>query len=85
MEGLEIIVAVIVGGLVANIGYFFGFRLGNAMREGENTDRPSIKPTKAKNPSKEEQEAAEAEKRKLDTIIENIENYDGTGYGQKDV
>jgi hypothetical protein len=84
---MEIILAVIVGGLVAYIGYFLGFKIGLAMREGNNNDtaKPFFKPTKVEKVSKEEQEAAEAEKRKLDTIMENIENYDGTSFGQKDV
>jgi hypothetical protein len=82
---MEIILAVIVGGLVAYIGYFLGFKIGLAMRGGNNTAKPFPKPTKVEKVSKEEKEAAEAEKRKLDTIMENIENYDGTGFGQKDV
>jgi hypothetical protein len=55
------------------------------MREGNNTVKPFFKPAKVEKVSKEEKETAEAEKRKLDTIIENIENYDGTSFGQKDV
>lgn len=82
---MEIILAVIVGGLVTYIGYFLGFKIGLAMREGNTTVKPFFKPAKAEKVSKEEKEAAEAEKRKLDTIIENIEKYDGTSFGQKDV
>ena len=81
---METIIAVVVGGLVAYIGYFLGFKLGMAMKESDDSEKPS-KPTKVEKVSKEEQEAAEAEKKKLATIIENIENYDGTSYGQKDV
>lgn len=82
---MEIILAVIVGGMVAYIGYFLGFKIGLVMRDGEESKKPIVKPMKVAKVNKEEQEAAEAEKRKLDTIIENIENYDGTSFGQKDV
>ena len=81
---METIIAVVVGGLVAYIGYFLGFKLGMAMRESD-AEKPTFKATKVEKVSKEEQEAAEAEKKKLATIIENIENYDGTSFGQKDV
>ena len=33
----------------------------------------------------QEAKEAEAEKNRLDVILENIERYDGTGAGQKDV
>ena len=82
---METIIAVVVGGLVAYIGYFLGFKLGMAMRESDDAEKPTFKATKVEKVSKEEQEAAEAEKKKLATIIENIENYDGTSFGQKDV
>ena len=33
----------------------------------------------------EQQKQAEAEQEKIDTILQNIERYDGTSIGQKDV
>ena len=81
METILIIVA--VG--VMNIGCFLvGARVGQKVVKGEEVMIPNLNPVEAVKEHKEKQEARK-EQNRLETIMQNIENYDGTGYGQKEV
>lgn len=78
-------------GLIAVVGalnvvcFFIGAKTSQTVKSGETLEPPKIPTPMALYHEKKEKEAAEKERRKLETIMENIENYDGTGYGQKDV
>lgn len=78
---MEVLLLAIV--VASNILCFcIGARVGQKVIKGESIEMPN--PMKA---IREHQARAEAKKEqtRLDTIMQNIDNYDGTGYGQKDV
>ena len=80
---MEILLAITVGALC--IGCFLiGAKVGQTVSKGETIELPSVNPFDAyrKHEAKKE---AQAEQERIDTIMRNIENYDGTGANQKDV
>ena len=80
---MEIVLVLTVGALC--IGCFLiGAKVGQKVSKGEEINLPSINPLEAykKNEAKKE---ADKEQKKIDTIMRNIERYDGTGAGQEDV
>lgn len=64
--------------------FLIGAMVGQKVVKGEKIELPKVNPMEI---YKEHQEkrAAEEEKSKLDTILKNIERYDGTPRGQEDV
>ncbi len=64
--------------------FMVGAKVGQAASKGEKIETPTVNPMKA---YREHQERKEAEKEqdKLDTIMQNLEAYNGTSEGQKDV
>ena len=80
---MEILLVVTVGALC--IGCFLiGAKVGQTVSKGETIELPSVNPLEAyrKHEAKKE---AQADQERIDTIMRNIENYDGTGANQKDV
>ena len=70
---------------IANIFCFvIGAKVGQKVVKGEKVEMPNLNPLEA---IKEHYSKLEAEKEqeRLDTILENIESYDGTSNGQRDV
>ena len=81
METVIIIAA--VGAL--NIACFFvGAKVGQKVSKGEKIELPSANPLKAIREHKANKEAEAAQDRKS-VIMQNIDIYDGTPNGQKDV
>lgn len=84
---MEIILILAVGAL--NIACFFiGAKVGQRVTKGESVELPAVNPIKAikeHNEQKRAEKEAEREQKRIKTIMENIENYDGTPNGQKDV
>lgn len=64
--------------------FLMGAKVGQTVSKGETVEIPTINPMEIyrKNEAKRE---AQKEQERLDTILQNIENYDGTGRGQTDV
>ncbi len=92
MEVLFFIVMAMMLILIAavNTAFFIaGFKLGAMTAKGEDVKMPRIQnPPKSKKEHGKESAAereAEAEARRLEVIMRNIEGYDGTGQGQEDV
>ena len=80
---MEILLILTVGAL--NIACFFiGAKVGQTVAKGKEIEAPSVNPLKAIR-EREARKEAEAEQSKVNTILENIERYDGTAQGQKDV
>ena len=80
---MEILLALTVG--VLCIGCFLiGAKVGQTVSKGESIELPSVNPFDAyrKHEAKKE---AEREQERIDTIMRNIESYDGTGNNQIDV
>lgn len=84
MEGLFLILLLALTGALCCICFFIGAKVGQTVSKGEEVKLPSLNPLEAyrKHEAKKE---ADAEQRKLETIIRNIECYDGTAAGQEDV
>ena len=67
------------------IGFFYGYRLTNKKSiENISVSNP-IKKVKEKIEDKKEQEKINEQLEELNKIYENIENYDGTNKGQKEL
>ena len=64
--------------------FLAGAKVGQKVVNGEPIETPSVSPMKAYKEHKAQKEA-EAEKNRIDTILRNIDNYNGTGYGQEEV
>lgn len=80
---MEILLTITVGALC--IGCFIiGAKVGQTVSKGENLEMPSVNPFEAHRKHEAKKEA-QAEQERIDTIMRNIENYDGTGANQKDV
>jgi len=79
---MEIIIAVLVTGALCIACFFIGAKVGQTASRGENIALPDI--GKAKRELQERKEADKEQKR-YNAILENIERYDGTASGQKDI
>lgn len=64
--------------------YFIWFKIGQAVVKGEKVVLPTITPKITKQ-SKQSKKTARIEQEQYDAIMQNIDNYDGTGLGQIDV
>lgn len=70
---------------LANIACFYlGSYIGQRVVKGDRIEAPSFHPIKTAKENREKDEA-KAEQERLDKIMRNIENYNGTESGQEDV
>ena len=81
------ILLVLVIGMLCIVCFFVGARVGQKVVRGEEIKAPDISKLNPMNIKKEREQKyeAEKEKNKLETILKNIERYDGTDAGQEDV
>lgn len=80
---MEIALVFVVGAM--NIMCFvIGAKVGQSVSKGEEVKLPTINPMEIVQEHRAKQEAKKEQSR-IDTIMKNIENYDGTGKGQEDV
>ena len=80
---MDILLIAVTG--ILNIACFFiGAKVGQTVSKGKEIALPNINPMKAYQ-EKVERHEAQREKNRLETIMRNIEKYDGTGAGQEDV
>ena len=85
MENLVIIlITATVTSALNMVCFFCGARIRQKVDKGEKIGIPVKDPLQAWREREEKKEEAK-EREKLETIIENIDNYDGTSEGQKDV
>lgn len=80
---MEIALSFVVGTLCI-VCFFIGAKVGQKVSKGEDIPVPSLNPMKAIR-EREDRKQAEAEQKRLETLMRNIENYDGTARGQEDV
>lgn len=85
-----IILTILATGAISVICFVLGAMVGQTVAKGEDIKLPNINPVEAikelSSKKKAEAEAeAEAERNKVETILHNIDSYDGTANGQKDV
>ena len=64
--------------------FLIGARVGQKVIKGEEVQIPTINPMEAVREHQERKEA-QMEKERIDKILRNIDNYDGTPYGQEEV
>ena len=64
--------------------FLIGAKVGQKVSKGEDIELPTINPIEAVKERREKKEA-EMEQDRLDTIMRNIESYNGTSAGQEDV
>ena len=63
-----------------------GLKIGLALNKGESFSLPNpIKEYAEQQTKRQAKKEAKKEQEKIETILRNIENYDGTGFGQMDV
>ena len=78
------VVLVLAMGFVCMACFLMGAKVGQTVTKGEEIKVPSVNPMQAVREHKAKKEA-EMEQNKFDTILQNIEKYDGTSKGQEDV
>lgn len=77
-------VTILAVGFVCVACFIIGVKVGQTVAKGEEVKLPSFNPAEAVAERREKKEE-KREQERMDVILQNIENYDGTGYGQKDV
>lgn len=81
---METILTIIAVGTLNVVCFFVGAKVGQKVVQGKEIETPNLNPIDYLHEQREKREAR-AEKEKYDTILRNIDNYDGTPYGQVDV
>jgi hypothetical protein len=71
-------------GALCCICFLIGAKVGQKVSKGEAVELPSVNPIRAIK-ERADRKQAEMEADKLETIMRNIERYDGTSKGQEDV
>lgn len=82
METLLIIAAV---GTLNVVCFFVGAKVGQTVASGKDIEVPTIKSPLEMVKDHQEKKAYEHERNKINTLLANIDNYDGTSIGQKDI
>ena len=81
---METALIIMATGFLCLSCFVAGAKLGQKVSRGEEITTPAVNPFKAYQERQARQEA-QMEQDKMDTIMRNIESYDGTGFGQEDV
>ena len=71
-------------GAVNLLCFVIGAKVGQKVTKGEDIELPSVNPLEAVREHNVKKKA-EIEQDRIETIMRNIETYDGTSNGQKDV
>jgi hypothetical protein len=79
---MMIALTILIVGTLNIACFFIGAKIGQKIVRGETIEAPN--PIKAVSEHREKKEARREQDR-IDIIMQNIETYDGTGYGQQDV
>ena len=83
MEENTILLITVVA-LINVLSFTIGAKVGQKVVKGEKVELPKVNPMEIYK-ERQDKRAAEEEKNKLETIMRNIERYDGTAAGQEDV
>lgn len=84
MGALTVVLLALVLCITNTVCFVFGAKVGQSVVRGEKVELPSVNPLKAIR-EQEAKKEAKAEQERVNTILDNIEVYDGTDRGQKDV
>lgn len=77
-------VLLLIMGAVNILCFMIGAKVGQAVQKGEKIELPTVNPMDMVREHREKKEA-ENEKSRMDTIMSNIDAYDGTGRWQSNV
>ena len=80
---MEVLTILVVGTLNV-VCFLIGAKVGQTVSKGEEVKVPTVNPLKIYREHQDHKESERVQKR-LDTILHNIECYDGTDRGQEDV
>lgn len=80
---MEVLLVLVIGAMCI-LCFMVGAKVGQQVSKGEEVKLPEVNPIEAikKHEAKKE---AEREQSRMDTIMRNIDSYDGTGNNQEDV
>ena len=78
------VITILAMGFVCMACFLLGAKLGQTVTKGESIKLPSLNPVQAVRDHKQRREA-EAEMDRFNTIMQNIDKYDGTSLGQEDI
>lgn len=78
------VITILAMGFVCAACFMIGAKVGQTVAKGEPVEVPNLNPVKAVEEHRAKKEAKQ-EKNKYETILRNIDSYDGTPYGQEDV
>ena len=81
---METFLLILATGTLCIVCFFIGAKVGQNVSKGETVELPSVNPLKAIR-EHQNKKMAEQEQSKIETIMQNIEKYDGTSRGQEDV
>ena len=81
---MESIILVIVTSAMCIWSFVIGAKVGQAVRNGEKVEVPTVNPMEAYKEHRAKKEA-EMEQDKFNKILQNIDNYNGTGEYQEEV
>lgn len=78
------ILLLLITGTLNVVCFFIGAKIGQKTSKGEPIEMPTVNPIKAFR-ERENERVTKRELDKLETLLHNIDVYDGTSMGQKDV
>lgn len=84
MEVLDFALIMALQGFLCICSFIIGAKVGQKIVRGETIESPVKSPVEAYREAKNNFEYRREQDR-LQTISDNIDNYDGTGIGQKDI
>ena len=84
---MESVLLVLAVGTLNIVCFFIGVKAGTkeVIKAPEVKDLNPVKKIQEFHEKREAEKEAELERRKIETILENLDNYNGTAEGQKDV
>lgn len=81
---METFILIAIVGTLNIACFFIGAKVGQTVAKGEKIEIPNVNPIEVIREHKDKK-AAEKEQDRIETIMRNIERYDGTADGQQDV
>lgn len=81
---MEMILLVLIVSAVNVWCFTLGAKVAQTVMQGGKVETPKVDPLKSYREHKE-QKAMDEQRSKLESIMRNIDNYDGTPFGQEDI
>ena len=80
---MEIVLVLVVGAMCIAC-FMVGAKVGQTVSKGEDIQTPTVNPMTLYR-EHEQRKAEREEQKRIETIMRNVDNYDGTGGRQEDV